>query len=465
MGSQRTIGKFACHVQKIRQRVDNETLAFQSCLSADLVSDVVQQLGIEFRERIFTPCLTLWAFLSQIMSAVGSCRFAVLQVLAYLTRQNKPPCSPTTSSYCEARSRLPEAFYARLVDHTGRRALEQTPRAWQFKGRPVKVIDGSTVLMPDTEANQQEYPLADPTRKGLSFPMARLLVVFSLAVGTVIEHVIGPYRGKGTGELSLFRRQLDTFTAGDILLGDRGFCSYGHGAWLVQRGVDVVIKLNASRLPNVHWLRRLGKGDALYRWHKPKGKPESFSREEFAALPEAIDIRIVEVCVTQAGFRPDRFQVVTTLRDPAECSAAEISELFRQRWRCELYLRDLKSTLGMGMLRCETPGMVRREILTYLLAYNVIRLHMAQAAEAVGLSPQQLSFQGAVAALQTFHGSCAEMRVDHRAILLATLAYYEVGKQLGRCEPRKIKRRPKHEYLTEPRHVARKRLLEKPLAS
>ena len=461
MAQERTRSRFACQVEKIRERVERKGLAFQSCLSADLVSGVAEQTGVRFRETIYTPWVTLWAFLSQVLGADGSCRFAVDQVIAYRVANGKKPCSPTTSSYCEARARLPESFYGTLVRQTAREATQQTPAAWKCNGRTVKVVDGSTSFLADTAENRAEFPLQDPKRAGLSFPMVRLLVIFSLAVGTAVEYAVTPYRGKGTGELAMLTRLLDTFEPNDILLGDRAFCSYAHAAALVERRVDTVVKLNRSRLPNLKFLRQIGRDDALYRWHKPKEPPETFNAAEFAALPERITVRLIYVRSIPRGFRAKRFWVLTTLCDAKRFSAAQITELFRQRWRCELYLRDIKSTLGMDMLRCETPAMIRREIAAYLTAYNLIRIQMAQAADALGLRPERMSFKGAVQVVLAFRPRCAEMTAEHLAVLLATIGYHQVGKQPGRLEPRRIKRRPSFSYLTAPRARARKQELQK----
>ena len=335
--------------------------------------------------------------------------------------------------------------------------MEDAPRQWLFHGRQVKVVDGTTVSMPDTDANQEEYPQADPERPGLGFPIARLLVIFSLAVGTALEAAIRPYHGKATGELAMFRELSESLQPNDIVLGDKGFCSYCHVASLRGRPVDVVVTLNRSRLPNLERIRKLGKNDVLYRWNKPHDKPDGFTAEEFAALPPSIDVRIVTVAVQNRGFRPEQLEIVTTLLDEEEFPPSEIAELYRRRWMCELYLRDLKTTLQMDQLRCETPEMVRKEIFTHLLAYNLIRTQLAQAAYYLDMLPQQISFKGTIQAVTAFETYCRNITLDELAIKIATIGYSQVGKQPGRSEPRKIKRRPKYDFLTEPREVARKR--------
>lgn len=463
----RNARKFGCQVQKIREQIEKGTLPFAECLSSELVQEAVAQLGLEFRERIYTPWVTLWAFLSQVMSCDGSCSFAVSQVIAYCLEHHKKPCSPSTTTYCEARNRLPEEFYARLVRKTGRQASKETLQPWRFHERVVKVVDGTTASMPDTEENREAFPLQDPDRAGLSFPMARLLVVFSLAVGTVLECAISPYRGKGTGEHSMFRSMIDgdVFEPGDICLADAGFCSYAHVAALWFKGVDVVVKLEKTRRGNLTFIKRLGrnKQDGLYLWKKPKRVSESFSREDVDALPDEIQVRLVTVDVSEPGFRVRKFDVLTTLTDHRHYTADELAKLFRLRWKCELFLRDIKSTLGMDQLRCKSPETVRKEIFTHLLAYNLIRIQMAQAAACVGIQPTEISFKTAAKTITVFQNRFPNPSTDQLATMLATLAYHRVDKQPNRIEPRKVKRRPSHEYLTRPREDERKSLSEKHL--
>ena len=453
----RTKGSFSCHVENIRNCIERGELPFQDCLSGDFVVDLVARLGIVFRDRIYTPGNTLLAFVTQVLSADQSCRNAVRQFMAMLVSNDEQPCAPTTSSYCEARSRLPEQFYNELVGHTGRSVSPKSLSSWNVLGRPVKVVDGTMVSIPETEANCEEYPLADAERAGFSFPTARVFVVFALSVGTVLEHVIRPNQGKGTGELSMFVGLIDTFRFNDIVLGDEGFCSYGHVALLRDRcTADIVVKLNPSRLDNLTRMKRLAKNDCLYRWSKPKQRPTTIDNETFDNLPDEVLVRLVHVHVTNPGFRPDDFVVLTTILDHKHFSAEVISRLYCQRWRCELYLRDIKTTLQMDMLRCKTPEMIRKEIATHLIAYNLIRIHIAQAAACFGIHPNQISFKGALQTMRVFRILCRAGNANQTSIILASIGYEIVGQQPGRIEPRKLKRRPKdYPYLSEPREAAR----------
>jgi hypothetical protein len=451
--------KFQSQVQKFREQIKAGRLTFSDSLSSEVVENTLEKLRIEFRERIYTPWVTMWLFLYQTMVG-GSCADAVSRLIADLVRRNQQPCSPETGSYCQSRARLPEGFYKSICQTLGNEVSRQSPKQWKAFGRNVKVVDGSTVSMPETEDNCEEFPLQDPDRAGLSFPLARILVVFSLSVGTVLEAAISPYRGKKTGEYALLREVADTFEANDILLGDAGFCSYCHLTELRQRQVDSVVKAEHSHLGNLVKIKKLTKDDVLYRWPKPKGKPDTFDRDEFNALPDEMLIRLVKVRVEQPGFRTVQFDVLTTLTDSQLYPASDLAELYRRRWQAELYIRDIKTTLGMDELKCKTPVMVRKEIYAHLIAYNLVRIHMAQAAHLAGILPEQISFTSSLRTILQFQAQFQIMSTQVLAVMLATISQRRVGKQPDRFEPRAVKRRSRQALLTKPRAKARKELAE-----
>jgi len=182
--------------------------------------------GHLWRERIYTPWITLSLFLSQVLSDDHSCDDAVDRFQKARYDQGLPAVGTETGSYCEARRRLPETVLWDLVRRIGQAIHQAAKDSWRFHGRPVKILDGSTVVMPDTPANQAAYPQLKSQAPGLGFPIARILMVFSLSVGTVLEAVLGPYQGKQTSELALLRQVLGQFQPGDIALADRFFCSY-----------------------------------------------------------------------------------------------------------------------------------------------------------------------------------------------------------------------------------------------
>ena len=372
----------------------HEGLPFLEVLSRPLVEQACRRGNHAFRDRVYTPWVTLGIFLSQILSEDQSCDDAVEHFQKFRYDQGLPAVASKTTSYCEARQRLPEELLWDLVRRTGHTVQHQAPDDWLFHGRAVKIVDGTTVLMPDTPENQAAYPQLNSQAPGLGFPIARLLVVFSLAVGTVLEAVMGPYQGKQTGEQALLRQLFDRFQPGEIVLADRFHCSYWAIAAFVARGVDVVLRLHQARVADFRRGRRLGRFDHLVTWTKPGHVPDWMSRAEYDAMPETLTLREFRVRVRDRTKRVRELVIVTTLVDPARYPASELGDLFRQRWDAELYLRSLKTQMHMEMLRTKTPAMVRKEVAVHLLAYNLIRGLMAEAARAESVTPRTLSFEG-----------------------------------------------------------------------
>lgn len=441
-----------------------EGLPFAQHLPARIIHNTLAQVGGFFRQRVYTPAITLWTFLSQLLDPDHSCRQAVARLLAWRTAGGLPPCSPENSAYCKARTRLPEALLARLTHDTGQQVLDDADDAWRWKGRNVKLVDGTCLSMPDTPANQKEYPQPNAQKPGVGFPLLRLVVLFSLAVGTVLEAAFAPYQGKGTGELSLFRTLHQQLQPGDVLLADRQFCTYWEVAAALARGADAVLRLHGGRHAiNFRLGQRRGTGDRLVWWQRPK-RPEWMSREEYDKVPKKLRLRAVQVRVRQRGFRVKKFVVVTTLLDPAAASRAELADLYRARWQAELDLRSLKTTLQMDILRGQSPEMVRKELWGHLLVYNVVRGLMAQAARAAGVKPRQVSFKGALQTFNAFWPLLKVARGEAEAlrlwlVMIWAMGQHEVGDRPDRYEPRKVKRRPKnYDRLNEPRAQAKKRL-------
>jgi len=419
----------------------------------------------EDEDIVYTPAVTLWAFLSQMLyrGEQRSCVAAVARVVVLLVALGRKPCSGNTGAYCRARARLPEKVLRRLTLRVAGGCEEAVPREWLWHGRHVKLVDGTTVSMPDTDANQAEYPQQTSQEPGLGFPIVRMVLLFSLATGMLCDLAMGPYQGKETGEPALFRELLDRDVEGDIVLADRFYCSYFMIALLMALGVDFVVRLHQARTADFRRGRHLGKADHVVSWIRP-AKPEWMDQETYDRMPESIEVREVLVQVDQPGFRTKSLVVVTTLCDAEEYTAEEIGELYRSRWLAELDIRAIKITLDMDVLRCKTPEMVRRELWTHLLAYNLIRRSILQSAQASGLSPRELSF---TAAMQAIAASWAIAALDDSRTLtllvdahLANLAGHRVGHRPNRVEPRAVKRRPKpHRLLTKPRAEVRAELL------
>ena len=369
-------------------------LPFASLLDPDHVEQALRQENVSFRHRIYTPLVTLCLFLSQVLDPVQCCVKAVARLLAFRAEQGLPPCSAETGAYCQARQHLPEAVLRRLTQQTGRDPLDQAENTWRWRGRNVKIVDGTTASMSDTPANQAAYPQPANQKPGVGFPLMRLVVVFTLAVGTVLDAAMGACQGKQTGEAALWRTLLDQIEGDDIVLADRLFGTYFDIALFQQRGADAVFRLHNGRRPDFRCGHKLGRFDQLVQWTKPKQRPEWMDPQTYAAMPNTLEVRLVRVRVAQKGFRTEVIDLVTTLYDAAVYSPADLAELYRLRWQAELDLRSLKVTLHMDVLRCRTPEMVRKEVWMHLLGYNLIRAVMADAARAQGVAPRELSFAG-----------------------------------------------------------------------
>jgi hypothetical protein len=444
------LGSFRAAVQKARQ---DRSLYFASLLSEESILEAFGPARWLWQGWVYTPAVTVWAFLAQCLSMDHSCRETVARLIAWRVAGGLHPCSADSGAYCTARNELSESACHQLVSQTGVDLEREAPSEWLWHKRHVRVIDGSTITMPDTAANQAEYPQLASQKPGCGFPIARIVVVFSLAVGTVLEAAIGKYEGKQTGENSLFRTLYDCLEEGDIVLEDRYFSGWFDIALPQARGVDVVVRKHQLRATDFRSGRRLGKDDHLVRWPKPP-RPGWMSPELYATLPEELVVREVRVRVTQKGFRTKQLFVVTTLVDAEDYPADEIAELYRRRWQAELNLRSLKSVLQMDHLRCKTPHRVRNEFWMHLLAYNLIRRAMAVAAFETGLEPWQVSFKGT---LQTLHhflplfGSSTNLHALCEAFV-RSMAAHIVGDRPDRYEPHVKKRRAKeYDLMNKPR--------------
>jgi hypothetical protein len=436
-------------------------LYFAALLDQKTILDAFGSASSLWQGWIYTPAVTVWVFLSQCLNSDHSYRDAVTRLMAWRVAQQGTPCSAETGAYCTARDALPEPVCRELVRSTGRALEAQAPGEWLWHARRVRVVDGSTVTMPDTPENQAEYPQAKTQKPGCGFPIARILVVFSLASGVVLEAAIGKYKGKKTGENSLFRTLHDVLEAGDVVLADRHFSGWFDIALLWQRGVDVVLRKHQKRVTDFRTGQRLGHDDHLVRWRKPP-RPKWMSIEQYAALPDELVLRELRVHVRQRGFRSKTVVVVTTLVDAQEIPADEIAELYRRRWQAELHLRSLKVVLQMDHLRCKKPHRVRNEFYMHLLAYNLIRRVMVLAAIDQDVPAWQISFKATLQTLNNFLpllASCMPLDAGCAA-LINSVAAHAVGNRPDRYEPRRVKRRPKpHKLMQMSRKEYKRRML------
>jgi IS4 transposase len=437
-----------------RRFAQTEGLPFSDVLPDETIRTIMDEEVGSYRDRIFSPLITLSAFLSQALSSDPSCRNAVAKVLAERVAQGKPPCSSNTKSYCEARLRLPTSLVRRLVRETGRLLHLKSEEGWKWKGRSVKLVDGTTVSMPDTPENQKMYPQPEGQKEGVGFPIARLVAIISLSCGAVLDVAIGPHKGKETGEHALLRQILGSISAGDIILGDRYYCSYFLIVMLQRLGADSVFQIHGSRKSDFRRGKHLGKKDHIVIWEKPKQRPAWMNESMYRQMPDTLTIR--EIKITGKV-------ITTTLLYPKEVTRKEIGELYMERWLIEVDFRFIKTVLQMDVLRCKTPDMVCKEIWVHLLAYNLIRTVMAQAAHRYNLPPRTLSFKGTLQQLNAFKDTF--LRTAEKSLpivygyLLEGIISHRVGNRPGRSEPRAVKRRRKpYPLLTKPREEARNEL-------
>jgi IS4 transposase len=441
-------------------------MPFCNVLTDESITRALTDSNVTWLDRVFSPLVTLWVFLGQILSADHSCRAAVARLIAHRLSRGERPCSSETGAYCQARKRLPEQFFADVARQTGQALEMEVGDRWRWKNRRVYVYDGSSVSMPDTEPNQTAYPQPVAQKPGLGFPLARIAAVFSLACGAILDVAICRYAGKGQSELGMLRMLWNLFRPGDILLADRLMCSWAEIVLLKQRGVECVCRFTSHRAADFRRGQRLGSGDHIVRWAKPL-MLRSVDRETYNRLPDYLTIRECRVRIAQPGFRVQILLLATTLLDAQEYSKEDLADLYRARWNAELDLRSLKQTLQMDVLRCKTPDLVRKELWTHILAYNLIRTIMAQAAPGHHCDPRTVSFKATVQTLEAFqpiiamHGSTdMEIRTRLYQALLDALIVHRVGDRPGRVEPRQKKRRPKcYDRLMKPRHEAKQAIL------
>lgn len=449
-----------------RQFLQDGDLPFTDVLTTKMVSQALIAAEVVWKERIYTPLVTLWIFLSQVLSQDHSCRAAVARLITHRLSRGQSSCSAETGGYCQAKKRLPESFFSNIVRQTGQNLDASAPADWLWKNRRVYMFDGSTVSMPDTEANQVAYPQHDKQQPGLGFPLARITAIFSLSCGAIMDLGICRYAGKGQGEITLFRTLWHFFQPGDVVLTDRLYCTWRELLTLKQRGIDSVSQLQAMRRADFRKGKRLGKEDHLVRWKRPQTR--SLSGWAHKELPEYLTVRECRIHIEQAGFRSKAIVVVTTLLDIEKFTKEDLAFLYRARWNAELDLRSVKQTLQMDILRCRTPELVRKEIWAHILAYNLIRTIMAQAATRHDILPRKISFEGSLQFLEEFQrlidyqecrGSAHRMMLYDE--LLDSIASQRVGDRPDRFEPRLLKRRPKHfAFLRKPRHVIKAEMMK-----
>lgn len=419
--------------------------------------DALDPAKASARERPYSIRRTWWCFLWQMLGLNVSCRTVVRQLQAMFVLEGRPAVDERTGAYCQARERLPEPLFAAALKLSAQVADQRVAADTALQGRVVKVCDGTTLSLPDTPENQKDYPQTSSQKPGCGFPVLHLLVAWSARGGGVLDHVKGDYHHS---EMRLLHQLLPALTPKDIVIYDRAAGHYVACALLCQHGTDLISRVKVRQ---IDWRRgqRLGPNERRVVWKKGRPKSPYLTAQEWAALPAEIAVRVIRIQVKQKGFRTRELALVTTLLDAVAYPAAEIAAAYLRRWRLEMCLDDLKTTLGLDALRCKSPAMVHRELLALLIAHNLARAVMAEAARAHAVPLERLSFTGTLDTLRSFCGASAQApRAALRRLLwaemLRIIAADKVPLRPDRCEPRAVKRRPKnYPRLTLPRHLYR----------
>lgn len=463
----------------VRQSLlQSDSLPFADALTTEQIEEAFDAEGVSFGDNedgainsdgiVYTMGVTLWAMLSQALftDVQRACQAAVLRVAVYYALLGRNVSSTNTGAYCRARAKVTEGVVRRLAVGAADRCEAVVPDEWRWKGRRAMKVDGTTISMPDTEKNQEEYPQSNSQVEGLGFPILRAVAITSLGTGMVMDLAVGPCAGKETGETALLRTLFHNFQRDDVALIDRYYAGWFMLALLHEMGVDFVTLLHQLRDADFSKGKRLGKGDHVVSWPKP-AKPDWLDQETYDHLPENLEIREILVNVDVPGFRSESLIVVTSLRDHRVYSRSDVALLYRRRWTVELELRDIKSTMQLDILRRKTPAAVRQELWTGILAYNLIRQSMLQSAIESGYQPYQLSFAASLQMLTTTWVLAAVpplVTISDRGRLIALRILnghsHRVANRPNRVEPRAVKRRPDPiALLTELRETARAKLI------
>ena len=450
----------AKHVKILRESLSNSVaLPFRDILSEDMIQQTLKEENIEYRKRLYDPIITLWVFICQVLDADKSCKKAVSRVLSLLADTGELPPSGNTGAYCKARKRLSLCFIIRLFRHVGQSLHQKPADAFLWCNRPVFLVDGSTFSMYDTPQNQQEYPQPKNQHKYHGFPVARILGIFCLATGALIDAAIGSF---WVPEISLFRMLYSRLKSGSIALGDRLFGSYGDISLLAQRGVDCVFRVHHLRKTDFRRGKKLGIYDHLVTWQKPRKDTIHLEPELYATLPETMLLREVRFFIHIKGFRTQVVTLVTTLLDHHIYTRELLAELYGLRWQVEIDLRHLKTTMQMEHIHSKTPEMVRKEFYVHLLAYNLIRATLWEAGIKHEVHPLKLSYKGAMQHVLNFIPILAimENRDAVYAVMLTIISQEKLLERPFRVEPRMVRAKKRSfPRLTRPRQEVRQKLI------
>jgi hypothetical protein len=445
-------------------------LPFADVLSAERITRVFARHNNLFAiAQVYNTAIVLWSFLGQVLrdGKEAACQAAVDRIVTHHRERGLTPPTDDTGDYCRARAKLSEPALRDIGREIAAEVEERADPEWLWKGRNAKLADGFTFTMPDTPANEREYPASESQTPGVGLPIARAVAVLSLATACVLDMAVGPYSGKETGETALLRDLFDAFDPGDVAVMDRYYCSFLMIAMFSARGVDICARMHQKRHVDFRRGRWLGPHDHLVEWTRP-ARPAWMDRATYDAIPEIITLREVRIQIAKPGCRTTTITLATTLVDARSYTRDDLAELYSFRWNAELDLRSIKQSLNLGHVRCKTPAMVRKELRTTVLAYNLIRTTAAAAALRHRRLPRRIGFTATcqqvlanwmTIACETPDGARSRARCEQ---LLERIAESGVGHRPGRVEPRVLKRR-RHRYplMQQPRALLRARLAKR----
>jgi hypothetical protein len=424
-------------------------------ISDDEAMDVWRQHRPELRERLFTPLLTLWTFIAQVLNADKSLSAATVRAMTMLSQAGKRGGSHDPSGYCKARYRIPLEVLMHLVRTVAARleSLAATPLLWH--GHRVLLVDGSSVSMPDTPANQQAFPQPSTQKEGCGFPVARIVGLFSLTTGALVDLAVGKLKDS---ELGLWKQLWANLERGAIAVADRGFANYADICELVACGAEIVFRIDKTRKVDFRRGKRLGRNDHIVEYVRPQKRLDRHTTQQWAALPASITLREVRFTLDVAGFCSTEVILATTLLDNAEYSIKELAGLYARRWEVETDFKHLKTSMQMEVLNGKKPEMIVKELWVHLLAYNLIRTLMWEAGRQRHLNPLCISLTGAIQEVLALWPYATVMPEEHLAAVYGMLLF-QIGRRVipkrpGRHEPRVLKRRHKDfKYMTRPRQA------------
>jgi hypothetical protein len=430
-------------------------------LSGDVILKVCARLGHVWRSRIFDPVTTVHVFLLQILHGNTACTH--LPHLAGLFF--------TATAYCEARKRLPLSVFAVLLQRVCGSLYPELETSSRWRGHRTWAVDGSSFSMSDTPELQAHFGQPSAQAKGCGFPVAHLLALFHAGTGLLLSVLASPMRTHDMKHAACMHPEMQE---GDILVADRGLCSFAHMALLFMRKMHAVFRCHQKQIvnfrvgrkhvqrgqkgqkgrPHSRYLRRLGRLDQLVEYTKPKSKPTWMDDESYAALPDTLTVREVRYRTRQRGHRTRVITLVTTLLDANAYPAADLAELYLSRWQIEVNFRHLKTTMGMEVLHTKSVENVLKELCMFAIAYNLVRLVMLEASRSQKVPLERISFVDALRWLR-----------DTPAWKLLTRLVVNPLRP-DRLEPRVLKRRMKeYNLMNKPRHKLRKDLSHKKLAA